>query len=157
MKVCTRCFESYPIEGFNRDRSKRDGRYNHCKPCAKAAYLVNRKDPAVVQRAREKSAAWRKANPERTKQGIRCATLRKKYGMSAKEFDEKFLAQGSCCAICKTKESSSRNKGAMHVDHDHVSGKIRGILCQGCNVTLGKMRDSPELLRAAAAYLEKYY
>lgn len=43
----------------------------------------------------------------------------------------------------------------MHVDHDHNTGHIRGILCQACNVTLGKMNDSPELLRAAAAYLEK--
>ncbi len=42
----------------------------------------------------------------------------------------------------------------MHIDHDHKTGEIRGVLCGGCNVALGSARDDPELLRNLAAYLE---
>lgn len=94
------------------------------------------------------------ANPERSSRGIRCATLRKKYGISADDYDKLFAQQGNVCAICGGTES--KGYGAMHVDHNHKTGGIRGILCQACNVTLGKMQDSPELLRKAADYLEKH-
>lgn len=106
-----------------------------------------------VERLREASRQWRLANPEKSAASVRNATLKKKYGLTAAEVDAMFAAQGSCCLICKGTES--RGNGRFHVDHDHVTGKVRGLLCKACNTTLGHMNESPDLLRAAADYLER--
>lgn len=84
---------------------------------------------------------------------VRSATLKKKYGITQEDFEALLAAQDGRCAICRGTES--KGNGRMHVDHCHKTGQIRGILCQACNVTLGKMQESPALLRAAADYLEK--
>ncbi len=66
-------------------------------------------------------------------------------------------SQGGVCAICK-KEEQIIDKGGgtqrLSVDHDHDTGKIRGLLCNDCNVGLGRFKDNLELLRSAVAYLE---
>lgn len=111
------------------------------------------KRPEVVLRNREASKRWRKLNPQRSKDTVRCATLRKKYGISSADYEKLLEEQGGVCAICGSTESKVNTR--LHVDHDHSSGKIRGILCQPCNVTLGKMQERPDLLRKAADYLEK--
>jgi hypothetical protein len=63
--------------------------------------------------------------------------------------------QNGECAICKTTEPSSAY-AALYVDHDHNTGAIRGLLCWRCNIGLGYLKDSFELLEAAIRYLEKY-
>jgi hypothetical protein len=60
-------------------------------------------------------------------------------------------AQDYVCAVCKR----DPEKGHLHVDHDHVTGKVRGLLCGACNRTLGLTSESPERLRALAEYLER--
>ena len=153
MKTCTKCNQDKDNQAFPKDKSKRDGLHSYCKDCHRACNRAARLDPDRVQRMREVSRLWRVNNPERSAAGIRCATLRKKYGITAEEYEQLFDAQGRVCAICG--DPYSKGNGRLHVDHDHVTGKIRGILCQACNVTLGKMRDSPTLLRLAADYLER--
>ena len=59
------------------------------------------------------------------------------------------------CAICGTDEPGSKFKH-FHVDHDHVTGQVRALLCSDCNTGLGKFRDDPDLLRAAATYIQFY-
>lgn len=59
------------------------------------------------------------------------------------------LTDGAKCAVCGL-------TGSLKVDHEHASGKIRGVLCHGCNVAIGHMRDDPDRLRAAARYLESH-
>lgn len=66
-----------------------------------------------------------------------------------------FAAQGGRCAICGTDEFNGRGN-RPHLDHDHTTGKIRGLLCHSCNTGMGALGDSPEILREAAAYLESY-
>lgn len=110
-------------------------------------------DPQRRAAKRKTRAKWLEANKDSAKETQRCCTLRKKYGITAAEFNSLLASQDNRCAICGSSESKSR--GRMHVDHNHKTGAIRGILCQACNVTLGKMEDSPELLRKAAAYLEE--
>ena len=58
-------------------------------------------------------------------------------------------AQGGLCAIC-------RERPAEHVDHDHLTGKVRAMLCFCCNQALGNLRDRADLARAAAAYVEHH-
>ena len=72
----------------------------------------------------------------------------RRYGIGADEVDTLVAAQGGMCAIC-----GKRNP--EHVDHDHATGVVRGILCFNCNGGLGQFRDSTDALRAAAVYLEQ--
>ena len=82
----------------------------------------------------------------------RDAVLRSRYGITASDYDVLKEQQNNQCAICSTDYSvSNRN---MDVDHCHETGKVRGLLCNNCNRGLGHFQDSPDLLRAAAKYLE---
>lgn len=155
MKQCSKCKENRALSLYHVDNSRRDGLHSICKLCHKEYSARARLDSTRVARLREVSRKWRADNPDKAKAGIRCATLRKKYGITAAQYDLIFTLQDNKCAICRG--TDSRGNGRMHVDHDHSTGKIRGILCQACNVTLGKMHDSPSLLRAAALYLEKHH
>lgn len=77
------------------------------------------------------------------------------YGLTEEAFTAMLAAQGGVCAICRT-DTWERGKGNQpHVDHDPATGKIRGILCGGCNNGLGNFDHDPARLCAAADYLEK--
>jgi Recombination endonuclease VII len=76
--------------------------------------------------------------------------LRRFYDMSPEEYQSLLYKQKGCCAICGSLMDGPR------VDHDHQSGKVRGLLCHQCNVVLGLMRENPDRLRNAAEYLENH-
>jgi hypothetical protein len=73
--------------------------------------------------------------------------LRRRYGIGAEEFDELVHKQDGVCPICE-------KPSPEHVDHDHVTGHVRGILCFNCNGGLGQFGDDPERLVRAQLYLE---
>lgn len=151
MKTCTKCGVSKPLSAYHKDRSKKDGLHPKCKDCHKAWSDEYRTRPGIAERNAQRNKAWREANPERSIRGVKCATLRKKYGITLDEYETLLAKQDGKCAICGTTESSW---GSMAVDHDHTNGEIRGLLCFDCNTVLGKMKDDPALLRRAAEYLE---
>lgn len=78
----------------------------------------------------------------------------KLYGLTVEEFEEIERQQGGVCRICQCPPTGRRNGGRLHVDHDHETGEVRGLLCYHCNNGLGRFKDDPELLRSAAKYLE---
>jgi len=88
--------------------------------------------------------------PGRVQGKARGYHLKSKYGLSEADWDDLFARQGKRCAVCGTADSEAQ----WRTDHDHVSGRVRGILCHHCNVALGHFRDIPARLRAAALYLE---
>ena len=73
------------------------------------------------------------------------------YGLSEDDFEAMLSQQGSRCAICRT--ATPGGKGSWHVDHDHKSNAIRGLLCHSCNLLLGHAKDDSRLLTAAIEYL----
>lgn len=79
--------------------------------------------------------------------------LRKKYGLTAAEWNALFDAQGRCCAICG--DSEDTHAKGWHVDHDHATNKVRGILCGRCNAGLGFFVDDDTRLVRAIEYLRK--
>lgn len=107
--------------------------------------------------ARVRSAGYRRADPERFAKEVRAYTLRTKFGLSLENFDALLVEQGGLCAICRRPETHARGGRAwpLSVDHDHVTGKVRGLLCNNCNRGLGLLSDDPLLTRAATAYLER--
>lgn len=81
--------------------------------------------------------------------------IQRDYGLSPKEYQALFTSQGERCAICGSTESNGKSPNFV-VDHDHATGKVRGLLCNLCNPALGLMQDSPERLEAAAQYLREH-
>lgn len=92
------------------------------------------------------------ANPD----AHRRVMLRTNFGITLEQYNEMFERQGGVCAICKKPETwLYRDKvRALAVDHDHETGRVRGLLCGNCNRAIGQMLDDPERLRRAADYLE---
>lgn len=92
----------------------------------------------------------------------RDSNLMRRYGITSEEYELRFEVQGGGCGVCGSKDSGTR--GTFHMDHDHTCcpgrnscGKcVRGILCESCNLVLGKVRDSTDTLWSAITYL-KYW
>jgi hypothetical protein len=88
--------------------------------------------------AARRAARWRQRNPGA------------KYGLRGNDFENMKQQQNGCCLIC------GRQPKRFCVDHDHVTGKIRGLLCFRCNTGLGAFADSIKGLLAAVAYLQQH-
>jgi hypothetical protein len=112
------------IEDFPRSRSAPDGPGGHCKPCHYEITRLNK----------EKHG------------GARNYHLRRRYGITAEQADQMLAEQGGLCAICL-------EAPAQHVDHDHRTGRVRGLLCFNCNGALGQFRDRADLMMRAFVYL----
>lgn len=76
------------------------------------------------------------------------------YGITEVERDVMLINQGGRCKICKVILDSSCHTLRPHVDHDHISKQVRGVLCGSCNFAIGLFEDSPETLQRAISYLE---
>jgi len=96
-------------------------------------------------------AARKRSNPERTKAIARAGVLRRFYGTTPEEVARMEANQNGVCKICQKTCSS---KPRLSIDHDHSTKQIRGLLCANCNHGWGHFKDSPDLLRKAAEYLE---
>lgn len=81
--------------------------------------------------------------------------LMERYGITPEQYDAMFYEQGGGCAICGREDSGRKNHKLLCVDHDHKTGKVRGLLCDECNNGLGRFQDDPELLMAAINYLQQ--
>ncbi len=79
--------------------------------------------------------------------------LKAKYNITLEEKKEMWREQNYMCAICRKHLATI---GQANVDHDHATGEVRALLCRDCNTGLGHYRDSPDLLREAADYLERF-
>lgn len=77
--------------------------------------------------------------------------LKSKYGLTLAQYEAMVVKQAGRCAICQDELGEGRKS---HVDHDHRSGRVRGILCNNCNGGLGKFRDRIDLLYSAIRYLQ---
>jgi hypothetical protein len=98
---------------------------------------------------KEKINANQRKRYKETKFGL------KKYGMTKKEYDEMNLKQKGKCALCGKDNIKKRKIVALGVDHNHKTGKIRGLLCNNCNVMLGMITDDTNLLLKIQEYLLK--
>jgi len=76
------------------------------------------------------------------------------FGITEKEHDAMLASQGDKCAICGRDRNTAKHVRRFHIDHDHATGYVRGILCANCNHLLGDAHDNPDVLRKAADYLE---
>jgi len=104
-------------------------------------------------KASEKAAKWNRENKERRKVIIQKNNYKKRYGLSVEQKQELIDNQDGKCAICTNDLKDTHD---VCVDHCHKTNKIRGILCRKCNLGIGHLNDSIEILKSAQKYLEKY-
>lgn len=126
-------------------------RQRFCKICSKqfnvSIYNKVHCSPRCLQISKNYS---RKLSPNYS-ENIRRANYKRSFGISVEEYDLMVLKQDNKCAICAIHQSQEKRRFA--VDHDHKTGKIRGLLCINCNRGIGALKDSSELLEKAIDYL----
>lgn len=162
MKPCSRCLEEKDHSEFNRDKSKRLGLSSWCKSCVSERHRERyANDPEYREKHKKKSdrakasiLAWKRS--EHGRRVSRAGELKRKFGLTLADFARMKNEQGGGCAICGTTEPGGQGN-RLHVDHDHTSGQVRGLLCSNCNRGLGHFQDDPELLRKAISYLNLHF
>lgn len=115
------------------------------EPKHRAYYRANREKCIARQQA------YHKANPHKRKE----IDLKRAYGITLSDFAQMMKQQDDRCLICKTRFGPGKQL-EPNIDHCHKTGKIRGILCGGCNRGIGYMQDNPVILRAAIRYLKAH-
>lgn len=127
---------------------------------------IGRRKEGSVKIDAEYHREWRKKNPNsfvksqkkyressHGKVARREGWLKRNFGISVKEYEEMLVKQNYRCAICG-KHQSEMGK-VFDVDHDHSTGKVRGLLCNSCNLAIGLLKDSCDLLIKALTYLKE--
>lgn len=133
MPTCSRCREVKTADDFHVRRDRQSGRSSHCKECDRARLRKYRRDnrPRLRHRARQIATGSEITEAE-------VAAIER--------------GQGGTCAVCKRPPSVSAY-GILHLDHDHTTGQIRGLLCDQCNKALGHFADDPARVEAGLRYL----
>lgn len=132
-KRCGTCEEFKPLEQFYTDTTNvKDGKQGRCSQCSRSAA----------------------AKYIEGKGGNRNHNLYRKYGITEVAYEVYFKLQNGLCAICM-KSAENELHGVFSVDHNHDTGKIRGLLCRSCNLGLGKFSDDPTVLQKAIDYLDR--
>lgn len=152
VKTCNKCKIIKSIADFNRDSSNSSGREYSCRECRSFARKLNYNKNHVQskEKSRLKSLEFRKTR----KDYLRDYDLKRYYGISLKDYETLLSSQNNTCKICKTAEPGGKHK-IFNVDHCHITGKVRGLLCTGCNMALGGFKDNIETLKIAIDYLQK--
>jgi hypothetical protein len=177
-KKCTTCKIVYPLSEYRKDSSRSNGIHPTCNNCnkeiqrrwykknkekAKKNSLANyEKKKDIINAKRKKKRA---DNPEEVR-----SKARKSYNpivskvsswknagiknMTYELYLKMVSQQNDCCAICSDhRDTMKRN---LDVDHDHITGKVRGLLCSKCNTGIGKLKESIDILEKAINYLKKH-
>jgi hypothetical protein len=140
---CSRCRQEKAPEDFNLARNFTRGRRYWCRECAR-------------EFARQRIWEWRQSlDPELRSRFDRSSNLMRLYGLTLDEYDALVDQQDGVRAICREPPVKGRGKRLV-VDHDHQTGRIRGLLCALCNVAIGYLREDPQLFDRAKEYLIRH-
>lgn len=113
--------------------------------------------PANIERRQRDNERYR-AHREAHGISYRDSDMQRRFGISLHVYGQMLVAQNGKCAICSAEDGGTRkgNAKAFAIDHDHNTGKVRGLLCEACNQGIGKLKDDPEILRKAADYIDRH-
>ncbi len=149
-KICSKCKQEKPVSEFRKAKRYKDGIFSWCRKCTNKWESEHRKGKGRT--------GWLKT---KRKHNIT------KYGISVEEYKNLLTKQKFACAICKQqkysleewesfisgKELDGKSNLRLSIDHCHKTNKVRGLLCSECNNGIGKLKDSPKFLIAAAQYI----
>ena len=131
-RVCYTCKVEKKYSEFYVNKVEAHGIRYDCKECT-VAYRKKMYDP-VKKRGYE---------------------YKNKFGITLDDYDRMLKSQNNRCAICNSTATGNRSQKYLCVDHCHATGKVRGLLCHGCNAGIGSMKDDIEILKKAIAYLRE--
>lgn len=143
-KICPKCNINKSISEFNKYKKRKDGMQVWCKKCM-SENRYERYHKSIDVRERFYISARK--------------TLVKKYNISWEEYLELIKKQNNKCDICVKEETQRSNKNgridSLRIDHDHKTGKVRGLLCSKCNFGISQFNDDIKLLYNAIKYIER--
>lgn len=175
-KECSKCKEIKSINEFYISKNIKDGYQNNCKKCA-LLYSQSRRTPQTKEKARnymkiyrtkpdtqnrikkylnnnkERISKQRTLYTKKNKEKLREKRLLRKFGLSIDEYNRMTLEQNNCCKICN-RHAAESNFEKLSVDHNHKTGKVRGLLCNKCNAALGLFMDDATIINSALNYLK---
>lgn len=163
-KICSRCQITKEISEFYSDKRASDGLSCHCKKCQNKATIESRNKNRKKWDLYSKKYAFehKKDKAEyykKHKNNYINNRLKNKFGITLNDYNQMLITQNGVCAICGKPETSldnySYNIKALTVDHNHKTGKVRGLLCMNCNRCLGLLKDNVNTLNNAIKYLQK--
>jgi len=177
-KVCSSCGLTKLVNEFYKDSSTKYGYKCYCKDCDRlkrnhkkrtnSSYLPIKKKCSKCGSIKLQSEfafasinstglySWCKqcvANSQKDH------SLRSRYGITEKEYNNLLVQQQCVCVICAKKEISKHQNGnikELAVDHNHVTNEIRGLLCQKCNTILGLCNEDINILESAITYIKEH-
>jgi hypothetical protein len=142
--ACVQCSKD------NCARQRKDPNYNERKRVYLKTYLTL---PGKREADRVRGERWRKT--EKAKRTMRAKYLLRMFGITIEQFDLMVAAQENRCAICR-KPAHEERYGLLCIDHDHDTGAVRQLICDACNLGLGRFNDDPSTLEKAAEYLRRH-
>lgn len=164
-KTCSKCKIEKPAttEYFYKEQKGRSGLMSRCRICYNEVASAYRQTPQGILVKRRGNKKYResphgKLAREKYKFSVRGklsnkkSYLKCKFDMTIEQYDRIYLYQNNCCVICKKPLPYDK----IDADHDHKTGKFRGLLCRKCNTAIGLFDDSPEILQNAIFYLEQF-
>jgi hypothetical protein len=155
-KYCPRCKNSKPLSFWGRNKARSDGLNSYCRECCNELHSLRRKSRPPGEHYKRYRETSRKAtrryliaNPNYGRE----QKLKANYGITLDQYNQILAKQNNLCSIC---EKPNKHKRRLNVDHDHITGVVRGLLCHHCNTSLGGFGDSIEVLARAIKYLEEH-
>jgi len=174
-KRCSKCKLYLKKSSFCKDKTRKDGLRSYCKDCSnkksRQHYEENKEDRIKqvknwqednkehLQEYRDGRKEEAKRYNAQNKDKQRNKRLYNTYGITEKEYDDMVREQDNKCAICENPESKLNDNGypmRLCVDHDHITGQVRGLLCNKCNLGIGYLRsdEGTDILLNAVCYIE---
>ena len=147
-KLCPMCKLDLPLSSYQKAMGRKNNVQAYCKECTNKK---NREHYSSDPRAIDKRRRREKRRLEKDPMVKRRAELLRVYGITLEEWYDIYDEQNGVCAIC---DQECKTKKSLSVDHDHDTGRVRGLLCNRCNRGLGLFLDDPEILKKATRYLQ---
>lgn len=144
LKRCKKCGEDKDRGFFRLEKRSKDGLFTYCRDCENKYQKERRSTEDVKKKHQEYRKAW----CEKT----RNYQYKRFYGISLNDYNRMFDLQEGKCLCCGTHQSVIPRR--LRVDHNHKTGRVRGLLCDSCNVSLGLIKENIGTLESMILYLK---
>lgn len=163
MKTCSKCKQEKTLDSFYAlsparayKRLKGPRLSSHCKECqVKKSVAWGKLNRETINKRVSETGYFReyyKKNREKVLETTWRSRIKTMYGITPEIYESMFRAQNGVCSICEAPPINER----LCVDHNHTTGKVRGLLCKSCNVAIGRFNDDTRTVKNAISYLEKH-
>jgi len=156
LKICSKCNEEKPFSEYYKNTTRKDGITSQCKDCSYTKILTSKKRCSKCKKYKSlgmygKNKSCKKGINSRCKDCMQMILACKTYSISEREYVR--LHKKNQCSICKAKPK----KRKLDIDHNHITGEVRGLLCSQCNVAIGLLKgdETVSVLEEAIRYLRE--